>query len=151
MSLNLDREFFLDHYTHPRNNEVLPHPHAKAEDINPLCGDRVEIGVQIADDHIAAIYFQGRGCAVSQASASILTEMVEGKSVQDVREMSEDDFLDALGIPISPARSNCAFLSLRILHRCLGQYEQSSERRVVDDANARTRTGAGKATDDAGR
>jgi nitrogen fixation protein NifU and related proteins len=126
MSLNLDREFFLDHYTHPRNNEVLPHPHAKAEDINPLCGDRVEIGVQVEDGRISAIYFQGRGCAVSQAAASILTEMVESKKVQDVREMSEDDFLDALGIPISPARSNCAFLSLRVLHRCLTELNASA-------------------------
>jgi nitrogen fixation NifU-like protein len=120
MSLDFDREYFLDHCSNPRNHEVLAHPHAHAEDINPLCGDRVEMGFQIYDGRISAIYFQGRGCVVSQAAASILTEMVKGKLVQEVIKLSEDDLLDALGIPISPARSNCAFLSLHVLRHCLG-------------------------------
>ena len=121
MSLNFDREYFLDHYSNPHNYEVLEHPHAHAEDINPLCGDRIEIGLQIDDGRITAISFQGKGCVVSQASASILTDMVEGKSIQEVSNLSEDDLLDALGIPISPARSNCAFLSLHVLRHCLAQ------------------------------
>src|SRR6266702_4179275 len=119
MSLNFDREYFMDHCINPRNQEVLVHTHARAQDLNPLCGDRVEIGVEIDDGRISAIYFQGKGCAVSQAAASILTEMVEGKPMQEVLELSEDDLLDALGIPVSPARSNCAFLSLRVLRQCL--------------------------------
>lgn len=120
MSLSLDREYFLDHCSHPRNHEVLAHPHARAEDINPICGDRVEIGLEIDGGRISAVYFQGKGCAVSQGAASILTEMIEGKPIQDVRSLSEDDLLDALGIPISPARLSCAFLALRVLRRCLG-------------------------------
>jgi nitrogen fixation NifU-like protein len=119
MSLNLEREYFLDHCSNPRNHEVLAHPHVCAEDINPICGDRVEMGLEIDDGRISAIYFQGRGCAVSQGAASILTEMIEGKPIQDVVKLSEDDLLDALGIPISPARSNCAFLALRVLRHCL--------------------------------
>jgi len=119
MSLNFDREYFLDHCTNPRNHEVLANPHVQVQDINPLCGDRVEIGIQVDDGRIATIYFQGKGCAVSQAAASILTEMVEVKPMQEVLELSEDDLLDALGIPVSPARSNCAFLSLRVLRQCL--------------------------------
>lgn len=119
MSLNLEREYFLDHCSHPRNHEILAHPHVRAEDINPICGDRVEMGLEIDDGRISAIYFQGRGCAVSQGAASILTEMIEGKPVQEVVKLSEDDLLDALGIPISPARSSCAFLALRVLRHCL--------------------------------
>ena len=126
MSLNFDREYFLDHCANPRNQEVLEHPHVRAEDINPLCGDRVEIGLQIDEGKIATIYFQGKGCAVSQASASILTEMVEGRPLQEVLDLSEDDLLDALGIPISPARSKCAFLSLRVLRQCLADVQMTS-------------------------
>ena len=126
MSLNFDREYFLDHCSHPRNCEVLPDPHVHAEDINPLCGDRVEMGLQIDGERISAIYFQGKGCAVSQAAASILTEMVDGKPVQDVLNLSEDDLLDALGIPISPARSNCALLSLHVLRQCLTNIQRSA-------------------------
>lgn len=119
MSLNFDREYFLDHCANPRNQQVLEPVDGYAEDINPICGDRVAVGIRIEEDKIGAIYFQGKGCGVSQAAASILTEMVDGKSVQEVDELSEDDLLDALGIPISPARSNCAFLSLRVLRHCL--------------------------------
>ncbi len=138
MSLNFDREYFLDHYTHPRNHEVLAHPHARAEDINPLCGDRVEMGLQVDDERIAAIYFQGKGCAVSQAAASILTEMVEGKAIQEVLDLSEDDLLDALGIPLNPVRSNCAFLSLRVLRQCLASVKAQfpSDIRASQEADA---------------
>jgi nitrogen fixation protein NifU and related proteins len=119
MSLNLDREYFLDHWSNPRNHEVLAHPDVRAEDINPICGDRVEMGLEIDDGRISAIYFQGKGCTVSQAAASILTEMIQGKPVQEVTQLSEDDLLDALGIPISPARLSCAFLGLHVLRHCL--------------------------------
>jgi nitrogen fixation protein NifU and related proteins len=119
MSLNLDREYFLDHYSNPRNHEILLHPHVRAEDINPICGDRVEMGLEIEDGRISAIYFQGKGCVVSQAAASILTEMIKGKHVQEAIKLNEDDLLDAIGIPISPARSICAFLALRVLRHCL--------------------------------
>jgi nitrogen fixation NifU-like protein len=131
MSLNFDREYFLDHCAHPRNQEVLEHPHVRSEDINPLCGDRVEIGLQINEGRIATIYFQGKGCAVSQASASILTEMVEGKLLQEVLDLSEDDLLDALGIPISPARSKCAFLSLHVLRQCLTDVPMTSAPDII--------------------
>jgi len=119
MSINLDREYFMDHCSNPRNQEVLAHPHVHAEAINPICGDRVEMGLEIDDGRISALYFQGRGCAVSQGAASILTEMIQGKPVQEVIKLSEDDLLDALGIPISPARFSCAFLALRVLRQCL--------------------------------
>ncbi len=109
------REYILDHYRNPRNYGKLEHPNAHAEDSNPLCGDQLALDLQIEGDQVTAIRFQGRGCAISQAAASMLSEMIEGKPV----EVGKDDVLDALGIPISPARMKCAFLSLRVLHRSL--------------------------------
>jgi len=113
------REYILDHYRNPRNYGKLEHPDAHAEDFNPLCGDQLTIDLQIAGDQVMAVRFQGRGCAISQAAASMLSEMIEGKTVQEVVALSKDDILEALGISISPARTKCAFLSLRVLHRGL--------------------------------
>ena len=113
------REYILDHYRNPRNYGKLDHPDAHAEDSNPLCGDQLAVDLEIEGDQITAVRFQGRGCAISQAAASMLSEMIEGKSVQEVVQLGKDDVLDALGIPISPARTKCAFLSLRVLHSSL--------------------------------
>jgi nitrogen fixation protein NifU and related proteins len=113
------REYILDHYRNPRNYGKLEHPDVHSEDSNPLCGDQLTLDMQIEDDLVTAIRFQGRGCAISQASASMLSEMIEGKPTQEVVHLGKDDILDALGIPISPARTKCAFLCLRVLHRGL--------------------------------
>jgi nitrogen fixation protein NifU and related proteins len=113
------REYILDHYRNPRNYGKLEHPDVHSEDSNPLCGDQLALDLQIEDDHITTVRFQGRGCAISQASASMLSEMMEGKRTQEVIHLGKDDILDALGIPISPARTKCAFLCLRVLHRGL--------------------------------
>lgn len=113
------REYILDHYRNPRNYGRLEAPSVHAEDANPLCGDQLGIDLLVDGDHITAVRFQGRGCAISQASASMLSEMIEGKTVQEVVALGKDDVLDALGISISPARTKCAFLSLRVLHRSL--------------------------------
>jgi nitrogen fixation NifU-like protein len=113
------REYILDHYRNPRNYGKLEHPNVHAEDSNPLCGDQLALDLQIEGDQVTAVRFQGRGCAISQASASMLSEMIEGKTTQEVLRLGKDDVLDALGIPISPARTKCAFLCLRVLHRGL--------------------------------
>jgi nitrogen fixation NifU-like protein len=119
MSMDYYREYILDHYRNPRNYGKLENPDVHAEDSNPLCGDQLGMDMQIEEDHVKAVRFQGRGCAISQAAASMLSEMIEGKTVQEVVELGKDDVLDALGIAISPARTKCAFLSLRVLHRGL--------------------------------
>ncbi len=119
MAMDYYREYILDHYRNPRNYGKLEQPDVHAEESNPLCGDQLAIDLQIADDHVTAVRFQGRGCAISQASASILSEMIEGKTTEEVIHLGKDDILDALGIPISPARTKCAFLCLRALHRGL--------------------------------
>jgi nitrogen fixation NifU-like protein len=115
MSDDIYREIILDHYKNPRNRGKLDPHDFTYEDVNPLCGDEVRIDVRVEDDKIKEIAFSGRGCAVSQASASILTEMVEGMPLDEVKAITKDDLLDEIGIPVSPARLKCALLSLKVL------------------------------------
>jgi nitrogen fixation NifU-like protein len=112
---DLYREQILDHYRNPRNHGTLDPADATYEDTNPLCGDRVRIDLRIDGERIADVKFSGRGCAISQAAASMLTELVKGQTIAHIRELSKDDLLDELGIPISPARIKCALLSLKVL------------------------------------
>ena len=115
MVSDLYREHILDHYRNPRNYGTLEPRDRSFEDSNPLCGDRVRIDLRLDNGTIADIAFTGRGCAISQASASILTEMVKGQSLDFVKGLTADDLLEELGIPISPARRKCALLSLKVL------------------------------------
>jgi nitrogen fixation protein NifU and related proteins len=115
MADDIYREIILDHYRNPRNKGTLDPNDFSYEDVNPLCGDEVRIDVRVKDDRIDEIAFSGRGCAVSQASASILMEMVEGKSLDDVKAITKDDLLEEIGIPVSPARLKCALLGLKVL------------------------------------
>jgi nitrogen fixation protein NifU and related proteins len=119
MSMDYYREYILDHYRNPRNYGKLEQPDVHAEDSNPLCGDQLAMDLLVEGDHIKEVRFQGRGCAISQAAASMLSEKIEGKTVQEVVALGKDDVLEDLGIDISPARTKCAFLSLRVLHRGL--------------------------------
>ena len=112
---SLYREVILDHYRNPRNKGTLDPADYSYEDTNPLCGDEVGIDVRVERDRIAEIRFSGRGCAVSQASASILTELVQGMPLDEVKALTKDDLLDELGIPVSPARMKCALLGLKVL------------------------------------
>ncbi len=112
---DLYREQILDHSRHPRNFGEIENADITCEDSNPLCGDRVRIDVKVADGIISDIKFSGRGCAISQAAASILTEMVKGHELNEVKEISAQDMIDELGIDISPARVKCALLGLKVL------------------------------------
>jgi nitrogen fixation protein NifU and related proteins len=109
------REIILEHYKNPSNRGTLEPNHFSYQDVNPLCGDEIRIDVRVADDRISEIRFSGRGCAVSQASASILTEMVDGKSLGEVKAIGREELLDEIGIPVSPARMKCAMLGLKVL------------------------------------
>jgi nitrogen fixation NifU-like protein len=116
------REVILDHYRHPRNAGTLDQADIHAADSNPLCGDKVELFLKLGEDgRVSAVRFTGRGCAISQASASLLTEMIEGKTLEELKQFGKDDVLEVLGLTsISPARMKCAMLSLRVLHQALG-------------------------------
>jgi len=111
------REVILDHYKHPHNAGTLEHPDVSYEDNNPLCGDRIRIDLQIADGIVTDVRFQGRGCAISQASASLLTDEIIGKPVQEIAAFGKDDMLDLIGIPLdqNPVRIKCALLALKTL------------------------------------
>ena len=109
------RENILDHARNPRNHGTIEDADITFEDSNPLCGDRVRIDVRVEHGKIADIKFSGRGCAISQAATSLLTEMVVGEDLERVREITAQDILDELGVPISPARVKCALLGLKVL------------------------------------
>lgn len=110
------RENILEYSKNPQNKGHLdPYDYAY-EDTNPLCGDEVRIELRVDDaGNVSEIMFDGQGCAISQASASILTEIVKGMSVQDVKNLPKEELLDELGIELSPARLKCALLSLHVL------------------------------------
>ncbi|GIV95672.1 MAG: iron-sulfur cluster scaffold-like protein [Herpetosiphonaceae bacterium] len=112
---DLYRENILDHYKHPRNYGTLERPTYSREEHNPLCGDRLRIDLLVEGDVITDVRFTGRGCAISQASASMLTEELLGKTVDEAKTISKQDILDLLGIPIGPVRLKCALLSLKAL------------------------------------
>jgi nitrogen fixation NifU-like protein len=109
---DLYRDYILDHYRRPHNFGVLDGPTASYEGSNPLCGDRITMMLGIADGVVREVAFTGRGCAISQASASLLTDEIKGKTVAEVEKMTPDDVLDLLGVEISPVRLKCALLSL---------------------------------------
>jgi len=109
------REFILDHYKNPRNFGRLEDASVSHEEYNPLCGDLVVMDLRIADGVIEDVRFHGRGCAISQASASLMTERLKGMSLEDARQISKEDVLEDLGIEISPARLKCALLTLKVL------------------------------------
>jgi nitrogen fixation NifU-like protein len=111
----LQMEIILDHYQNPRNYGRIEDPDISHEEGNPACGDQIRIDIKIEDNKITDIKFSGKGCTISQASASILTEIVKGRSLDEVKNFSKDDMLDALGVPISPIRLKCALLALKVL------------------------------------
>ncbi len=115
MAESLYREIILDHYRNPRNKGTLDPADYSYEDTNPLCGDEVRIDLRVTDGRVTDVKFSGRGCAISQASTSMLTEMVEGKTLDEVKALTKDDLLEELGVPVSPARMKCALLGLKVL------------------------------------
>ena len=117
----LYREVILDHYKNPRGHGVIPDADAHAEGQNPLCGDEVSIYVAFGDDGdtIDDVKFSGRGCAISQAATSMLTELVKGRSATEVATLPRDELLDEIGIPLTPVRLKCALLGLSTLKLAL--------------------------------
>ena len=115
------REVILDHYKNPRGHGVIEDPDAEAEGKNPLCGDEVTIYVAFGEDGetIEEVKFSGRGCAISQAATSMLTEMVQGRKATEVATLDKDELLDEIGIQLTPIRLKCAMLGLTTLKLAL--------------------------------
>ncbi len=120
---DLYRDYILEHYRRPHNFGALESPSASFEGANPLCGDRITLQVKVADGSLAEVGFTGRGCAISQASASLLTDEIKGKPLSTAAAITPDDLLDLLGIDISPARMKCAMLSHDALRHVLSDLD----------------------------
>lgn len=116
MEESIYREQLIDLYEHPLNYGRLSHPSFVYEEDNPLCGDVVRIEVQL-DHHqqVVQVAWDGNGCAISQASASLLTEEIKGMSLEDVKNFPKERLLELIGVPLSMARVKCALLSLKVL------------------------------------
>lgn len=112
---DLYRELIIEHYKNPIYRGHLDPNDIKFEDDNPLCGDHIEITLQLDGNKIIEGRFDGKGCAISQASADLLIEHVIGKSVEEVKKLTKQDILDLLGIDLGPVRLKCALLSLKVL------------------------------------
>jgi nitrogen fixation NifU-like protein len=120
---DLYRDYILEHYRRPHNFGPLADPSVTREGANPLCGDRITLQLTVRDGVVAEVGFTGRGCAISQASASLLTDEIKGKALVDVAAFGADDLLDLLGIDISPARLKCAMLSHDTLRGALADLQ----------------------------
>ncbi len=122
-SADIYREIILDYYRNPRNYGKITNPDVAQRDSNPLCGDELEMHLNIKDNKVADVKFTGKGCAISQASASMLTELIMGKDFDYVKKLSKEDILDNLGLhDLGPARIKCALLSLKVLKSGLYSY-----------------------------
>ncbi|MCL4543712.1 MAG: iron-sulfur cluster assembly scaffold protein [Chloroflexi bacterium] len=114
------REELLEHWRHSPYRGTLAAPDLSAKGMNPLCGDEVQIALQVVDGRIACMRFIGNGCVMSQAAASLLGGLVEGHTVAEVQALDRAQLLRTLDIPLSPARLQCALLPLAVLRQALG-------------------------------
>jgi nitrogen fixation NifU-like protein len=128
-------EFLLDHYQHPRNHGPMKHADVTMPGGNPGCGDIVTIYLKVdaSGDRVDQVTFEGEGCTISQAAASILTEMVEGKPLADVDEMDFNDMIDHLGREVVSTRPRCATLALGTLKAAITKYRSDKIRAELDD------------------
>lgn len=136
---NLYRDFILEHYRNPHNRGVLDPHDLQFADSNPTCGDEMSITVRLGDggQRVAEVAFEGRGCAISQASASILTDELPGLTLPELRELDPRDVVANLGVPIGPARLKCALLVYKVLQGAVvgGPTSWPDEAQVLAGAN----------------
>jgi nitrogen fixation NifU-like protein len=128
LSDDIYREIILDHYRNPRNKGKIDNPDVVIHDSNPLCGDQIDIYLKVVQGQIKDIKFDGKGCAISQASASMLTEMVMDKPLTTAKDISKDEVLENIGLTnLGPARIKCALLSLKVLKMGMVKYYSDKE------------------------
>jgi nitrogen fixation protein NifU and related proteins len=137
---NLYRDFILEHYREPHNRGVLDPNDLEFADSNPTCGDELTMTLRLdgAGERIADVAFDGRGCAISQASASIMTDELRGMSLDDVRGMDPREVVANLGVPIGPARLKCALLGYKVLQGAISgaAAQWPDEAEVLADAGS---------------
>lgn len=109
----------LDLYKSPRNKGIIEHPTHTHTAHNPVCGDTITIYLVVKEGIVYAVKFNGNGCAIHTAAASLLTDAIKGKSVDEIKSMTAKDMLDLLKIPISPGRVKCALLSWEAVQKSI--------------------------------
>ena len=122
---NLYHEHILDHYRHPRNQGTLEGADISCEQNNPVCGDVVRLDVRLSDGRVSKVRFSGRGCVISMSSASMLTEEILGKTVEELKALRDEDMFKMLGITLGPVRAKCGLLPLRVLQEGLAHLEET--------------------------
>jgi len=120
--MQLYQERVMDHYRNPRNRGELATPDFSSDLHNPSCGDSIVIQATIKDGILANIAFEGNGCVISQAAASLLTEAIKEKSLDEIRSFTPDHLIALLGIPLGPTRLKCALLALDALKAGIARY-----------------------------
>jgi len=115
MSAGVYKETILDHYRHPRNYGDLPDANARAKEANVICGDTIEMQLKLNGKRIQEVKFRGQGCAISVASASMLTELSKGKPISEIKKLGKKDIIHLLGTDPGPARAECALLGLKVM------------------------------------
>ena len=119
MSLEMYREYVLALYKNPLNKGIIENPSHEFMKNNPLCGDEIKIQLVIKNNKIENLKFDGIGCAISMASASLLTEKLKNLTIEEAKNINKDDILELIKIPLSPVRIKCALLSLDVLRGAL--------------------------------
>ena len=129
MGSDMYRQQILDHYRNPRNQGELPEPTFSHEGYNPSCGDELEFDVELRDDEetIERVAFRGEGCAISQASASMLSQELPGMTLDEVADLDRDDVLDMLGVEVTPMRIKCAVLAEKVVQDGAEIYEGEAD------------------------
>ena len=118
------QEQILDHFKSPRNHGKIEKPSVHHHEYNPLCGDQLDFYLIIKDNKVADVKFIGKGCAISQASASMLSEQIKGQSIEKIEKLTKENILEMLGIELSPVRLKCALLSLDTVKNSVIIYEK---------------------------
>jgi nitrogen fixation protein NifU and related proteins len=123
----LYKENLLDHYRNPRNHGKMMNPHIHKEDSNPLCGDVIEIFVRVKNGKVDSVSFEGKGCVISQATASMLTDELKGKTLAEVQSLERENILDLIGLTLTPTRVKCAMLPLMTIKKGIIEYESKKK------------------------
>ena|SRR3989338_8385012 len=127
--MDMYAETILDHYRRPHNHGALKDRNAEHKEYNPLCGDVIEIHLLIQNNKVKDARFTGRGCAISQAATSLLTDEIKGKSIDEIKRLNKKFVLDLLGVEISPARMKCALLGIKALKLTIYYYLTKQSRK----------------------
>lgn len=124
MDEKIYQEELLEHFKYPKYRKKITNPHFSAGHYNPSCGDKISIEGILENNRVIDLGFQGSGCVISQATASMLTELCIGKTVDDILKLNKDSVTELIGIPLGPTRLKCALLSLEVLQEGLTSYTE---------------------------